>query len=111
MIRSSGVPSLRWALFSLPSARVREGGALGRVDLRISVRFRWAVSIAIPDLFSIIDRDLRIVLSLSRRVRIGPEIAGLFSFCYNAYYGRDDICEPCHAVMSSIREKLCRVDV
>ncbi len=69
-------------------------------ELRKSVRFLRAVFDAIPDLFSIIDRDHRIVLSNYHGGfdYVPEDSRDCFPFCYNAYYGRDDICEPCHAV-------------
>src|SRR5690606_4258347 len=69
-------------------------------ELHKSVVFLRAVFDAIPDLFSIIDRDHRIVLSNYHGGfdYVPEDIRDGFPHCYNAYYGRDVVCEPCHAV-------------
>jgi PAS domain S-box-containing protein len=69
-------------------------------DLKKSLQFLRAVFDAIPDLFSIIDRDHRIVLSNWHGGfdYVPEDIRDGFPFCYQAYYGRDTLCEPCHAV-------------
>jgi PAS domain S-box-containing protein len=69
-------------------------------ELQNSLRFLKAVFDAIPDLFSIIDRDHRIVLSNYHGgfEYVPEDIRDGFPHCYNAYYGRDTLCEPCHAV-------------
>jgi PAS domain S-box-containing protein len=69
-------------------------------ELQKSVVFLRAVFDAIPDLFSIIDRDHRIVLSNYHGGfdYVPEDVRDCFPHCYNAYYGRDAVCEPCHAV-------------
>ncbi|NMC73554.1 MAG: PAS domain S-box protein, partial [Geobacteraceae bacterium] len=64
-----------------------------------SVRFLRAVFDGIPDLFSIIDRDHRIVLSNYHGGfdYVPDDVRDGFPHCYRAYYGRDAVCEPCHA--------------
>lgn len=68
-------------------------------ELQKSVQFLRAVFDSIPDLFSIIDRDHRIVLSNFHGGfdYVPEEIRDSFPYCYQAYYGRDTLCEPCHA--------------
>jgi len=69
-------------------------------ELRKSAQFLRAVFDAIPDLFSIIDRDHRILLSNYHGGfdYVPEDIRDCFPFCYKAYYGRDEMCEPCHAL-------------
>lgn len=52
----------------------------------------------VPDLFSIIDRDYRIVLSNwhGGYDYVPQEKRDSNNFCFNAYYGRDEPCEDCH---------------
>ena len=69
-------------------------------DLKKSLQFLRAVFDSIPDLFSIIDRDYRIVLSNWHGGfdYVPDDIRDGFPFCYQAYYGKNTLCEPCHAV-------------
>jgi PAS domain S-box-containing protein len=54
---------------------------------------------AIPDLLSIVDRDYRILLSNwhGGYDYVPEDIRPLRPHCYEAYYGSDRVCEPCHA--------------
>jgi len=72
---------------------------LAEEALRNSEKLLRSVFAAIPDLFSIIDRDHRIVLSNwhGGYGYVPQEIRDLHPYCYDAYYGRDSSCEPCHA--------------
>ena len=53
---------------------------------------------AIPDLISIVDKDFRIVLSNwhGGYDYVPEEVRAIRPHCYEAYYGVDGICEPCH---------------
>ncbi len=68
--------------------------------LQKSERLLRSVFDAIPDLFSIIDMDHRVVLSnWHGGFDYVPEsIRAAHPYCYEAYYGRDALCEPCHAI-------------
>jgi PAS domain S-box-containing protein len=54
---------------------------------------------AIPDLVSIIDKDYRIILSNwhGGYDYVREDIRATRPHCYEAYYGTDRVCEPCHA--------------
>jgi PAS domain S-box-containing protein len=69
-------------------------------DLRRSEKLLRSIFDAIPDLFSIIDKDHRIVLSnWHGGYEYVPEsIRDSHPHCYQAYYASDTICEPCHTV-------------
>ena len=68
-------------------------------DLRHSEKLLRSIFDAIPDLFSIIDKDHRIVLSnWHGGYEYVPEsIRESHPHCYQAYYSLDTVCEPCHA--------------
>ncbi len=53
---------------------------------------------AIPDLVSIIDKDYRILLSNwhGGYDYVREDIRATRPHCYEAYYGTDRVCEPCH---------------
>jgi PAS domain S-box-containing protein len=53
---------------------------------------------AIPDLISIIDKDYRIILSNwhGGYDYVPEKIRATHPHCYEAYYGTDRVCEPCH---------------
>ncbi|TFG90237.1 MAG: PAS domain S-box protein, partial [Syntrophobacterales bacterium] len=69
-------------------------------DLRRSEKLLRSIFDAIPDLFSIIDKDHRIVLSnwhggyeyVPESIRNGHPL------CHQAYYSSERVCEPCHTV-------------
>ncbi len=69
-------------------------------DLRRSEKLLRSVFDAIPDLFSIIDKDHRIVLAnWHGGYEYVPEsIRASHPYCHQAYYGSDTVCEPCHTV-------------
>ena len=69
-------------------------------DLRRSEKLLRSVFDAIPDLFSIIDKDHRIVLSnWHGGYEYVPEsMRESHPYCHQAYYGSDTVCEPCHAI-------------
>lgn len=52
----------------------------------------------IPDLFSIIDRNFRVVLSNwhGGYDHVSEEVRRSNPYCYNVYYGLDEPCEDCH---------------
>jgi PAS domain S-box-containing protein len=68
--------------------------------LRRSEKLLRSIFDAIPDLFSIIDKEHRIVLSnWHGGYEYVPEsIRGSHPHCYQAYYESDRMCEPCHTV-------------
>jgi len=68
--------------------------------LQKSERLLRSVFDAIPDLFSIIDKDHRVVLSNWHGGfdYVPDSIRAANPYCYEAYYGRDAVCEPCHAI-------------
>lgn len=68
--------------------------------LQKSERLLRSVFDAIPDLFSIIDKDHRIVLSnWHGGYEYVPEsLRNGHPHCYKAYYDSDTICQPCHTV-------------
>ncbi|RQW83051.1 MAG: response regulator [Geobacter sp.] len=68
--------------------------------LQKSERLLRSVFDAIPDLFSIIDKDHRIVLSNwhGGLDYVPDSIRAAHPCCYEAYYGRDAVCEPCHTI-------------
>ena len=69
-------------------------------ELRHSEKLLRTIFEAIPDLFSIIDQDHRIVLSNwhGGYEYVSESIRDSHPFCYQAYYGANEICEPCHTV-------------
>lgn len=69
-------------------------------ELRKSEQLLRLVFEAIPDLFSIIDRDHRVVLSnWHGGFDYVPDlIRDSHPHCYEAYYGLDSICEGCHTL-------------
>ena len=68
--------------------------------LRQSERQLRSVFAAVPDLISILDKDLRIILSNwgGGYDYVPEEVRQRNPHCYEAYYGADKPCEPCHAV-------------
>jgi PAS domain S-box-containing protein len=68
--------------------------------LRRSEKLLRSIFDAIPDLFSIIDKEHRIVLSnWHGGYEYVPEsIRCSHPHCYQAYYESDRVCEPCHTV-------------
>jgi len=69
-------------------------------ELQKSERLLRSVFDAIPDLFSIIDKDHRVVLSNwhGGYDYVPDSIRAANPYCYEAYYGRDTVCEPCHTI-------------
>ncbi|MDD2336551.1 MAG: PAS domain S-box protein [Geobacteraceae bacterium] len=69
-------------------------------DLRRSEKLLRSVFDAIPDLFSIIDKDHQIVLSNwhGGYEYVPQSIRDSHPYCHQAYYGSDTVCEPCHTV-------------
>lgn len=69
-------------------------------DLRRSEKLLRSVFDAVPDLFSIIDKDHRIVLSNwhGGYEYVPASIRDSHPYCYQAYYSSDTICEPCHTI-------------
>ncbi|MRR05435.1 MAG: PAS domain S-box protein [Deltaproteobacteria bacterium] len=68
--------------------------------LRRSEKLLRSIFDAIPDLFSIIDKDHRIVLSNwhGGYDYVPESLRRSHPHCYQAYYGSDRMCEPCHTV-------------
>ena len=68
--------------------------------LRRSEKLLRSIFDAIPDLFSIIDKEHRIVLSnWHGGYDYAPEsLRRNHPHCYQAYYGSDRMCQPCHTV-------------
>ncbi len=73
---------------------------LAEEALRQSERLMRSVFAAVPDMISILDKDLRVVLSNwgGGYDYVPEETRRRKPHCYEAYYGTDRPCEPCHAV-------------
>jgi PAS domain S-box-containing protein len=68
--------------------------------LRRSEQLLRSVFNAVPDLITIVDKELKIVMSNwgGGYDYVPEEIRQCNPFCYKAYYGTDRPCEPCHAI-------------
>ncbi|MHC1697807.1 MAG: PAS domain S-box protein [Geobacteraceae bacterium] len=69
-------------------------------DLRRSEKLLRSIFDAVPDLFSIIDKDHRIVLSNwhGGYEYVPASIRDSHPYCYQAYYSSETICDPCHTI-------------
>jgi PAS domain S-box-containing protein len=69
-------------------------------ELRQSESRLRSVFEAVPDLISILDKDLRVILSNwgGGYCYVPKEDRDRTPHCYEAYYGADSPCEPCHAL-------------